>query len=152
VTTGLTALRFDSETGDYIGQGETQTWEPVDGNFSAARNFAEGISVDFDGLTSSMWWSLDFAASGAVELERGAYEYATRFPFNQESEPGLSISGSGRGCNTLTGTFDVLEAVDDAASLQVAPALRSDLLRQCVLEDEGQSHAQARRQPVAEST
>lgn len=40
-----------------------------------------------------------------------AYEGATRYPFQSPTTPGLSVSGTGRGCNTLTGRFDVLEAV-----------------------------------------
>ncbi|NEV63155.1 DUF4082 domain-containing protein [Thiorhodococcus minor] len=119
VTRGHSLLRFDSETGDYIGQGLVHTWTPEDGSFGAERNFDQGVSIDFDGLTPSTWWSLDFAAAQAVDLERGAYEDATRFPFNAESEPGLSISGSGRGCNTLSGRFDVLEArYSDAGSVE----------------------------------
>jgi hypothetical protein len=37
------------------------------------------------------------------------YELATRFPFQAATVPGLSVSGEGRGCNTLTGRFEVLE-------------------------------------------
>jgi hypothetical protein len=32
-------------------------------------------------------------------------------PFQGSDQPGLSVSGDGRGCNTLTGRFEVLEAV-----------------------------------------
>lgn len=37
------------------------------------------------------------------------YEDATRFPFQEDFEPGLSVSGDGRACNTLTGQFQVLQ-------------------------------------------
>jgi hypothetical protein len=42
-------------------------------------------------------------------LRVGSYENATRYPFQSPTSPGLSVFGSGRGCNTLTGRFDVLE-------------------------------------------
>ena len=59
----------------------------------------------------STWWTLDFKARDGVELIAGPYEGATRYPFQSPATPGLDVSGSGRGCNTLTGRFDVLEAV-----------------------------------------
>ncbi|MGF1526113.1 MAG: hypothetical protein ACFCBW_04885 [Candidatus Competibacterales bacterium] len=110
VTTGATALYFDSESGDYIGQGEERTWTEQDGDFAAGRNFDAGVTIDFDGVDPGRWWTLDFAAVAAEPLMRGPYEGATRFPFQTPQAPGLSVSGSGRGCNTLEGRFDVLEA------------------------------------------
>ena len=41
----------------------------------------------------------------------GVYENAARFPFQDPSQPGLSVSGDGRGCNTLTGRFEVNQVV-----------------------------------------
>jgi hypothetical protein len=67
------------------------------------------VSVSFDG-GSGAWWNLDFAPSqGGEQLGVGVYEDAERFPFQSPTSPGLSVSGSGRGCNTLTGRFEVLE-------------------------------------------
>ena len=53
---------------------------------------------------------MDFSAPYNAPLLPGAYETAARSPFQLPSQPGLSIYGDGRGCNTLTGRFDVLEA------------------------------------------
>ncbi|GAB3067791.1 hypothetical protein [Micromonospora schwarzwaldensis] len=47
---------------------------------------------------------------GSQPLTPGTYENATRYPFNGAG-PGLSLHGNGRGCNELTGTFTVLNAV-----------------------------------------
>ena len=41
----------------------------------------------------------------------GTYSGAERYPFQSPTKPGLSVSGSGRGCNQLTGRFVVLELV-----------------------------------------
>ena len=103
-----TFLFMDSEPGDFIGQGQIRDFTTEDGNFSAFVNFDNGVSLDFDGTE---FWFLDFAAPGAVPLVPGVYEGATRYPFQSPTEPGLSVSGDGRGCNTLTGRFIVLEAV-----------------------------------------
>jgi hypothetical protein len=101
-----TYLYFNSEPGDYIGGGQEQTWTEDDGVFFISRNFDDGVSVDFNGTDR---WGLDFAAPGNVELSVGPYENAERFPFQSPTRPGLSVSGNGRGCNTLTGRFDILE-------------------------------------------
>jgi len=52
------------------------------------------------------------AAPDGQQLLPGVYEGATYWPFQAPLTPGLDFSGGGRGCNTLTGRFEVLlEAV-----------------------------------------
>jgi hypothetical protein len=92
-----------SEAGDYIGQGQTYFYGATDGTFAASKNFDNGVSVSFDNASHN--WSLDFAAPQSVLLAPGTYLGATRFPFQSPTEPGLDVSGDGRGCNTLTGSF-----------------------------------------------
>jgi hypothetical protein len=104
-----TALVLDSQPGDYIGGGIDQTITEADGTFTASRNFANGVSLYFDGGPD--WWYLDFAGPMDAPIAVGVYEEATRFPFQSPTGPGLSIHGSGRGCNELTGRFEVLEVV-----------------------------------------
>lgn len=105
---GATFLYFDSQPGDYIGGGLERTWTPAEGSFSATTNYDGGVSIDFDG--GSDWWYLDFAPpQGGEQLGVGTYEDAERFPFQSPTRPGLSVSGSGRGCNELSGRFVVLE-------------------------------------------
>lgn len=118
---GETIFHYMSEPGDYIGQGQELTLTPADADFNVSRNFANGVSVSINNFSfpnqpSVIFWYADFAAPFNVELLPGPYENATRFPFNDQSEPGLSISGDGRGCNMLTGRFDVLEAIYDSTS------------------------------------
>src|SRR5207245_7963884 len=60
------------------------------------------------------WWDLDFAAPGNATLTPGSYLNATRFPFQAFNVPGLDVSGQGRGSNTLTGKFTVIQAVYEA--------------------------------------
>src|SRR6266404_167468 len=105
-----TLLFLNSQASDYIGQGEGRLITPADGTFTASRNLNNGVSVDFAGSAPGDFWSLDFAAPMGTTLVPGAYEGATRWPFQAASSPGLSVYGDGRGCNTLTGRFVVLEA------------------------------------------
>ncbi|MEZ5287743.1 MAG: fibronectin type III domain-containing protein [Vicinamibacterales bacterium] len=110
-----TILDLDSEPGDYIGQGLHRTFTPADGAFSLSRNFDNGVSVSFYGTDPGVWWFLDFAAPADVPLAPGIYAGAMRYPFQDPTAPGLSVSGEGRGCNTLTGDFSILYVHYDAA-------------------------------------
>jgi hypothetical protein len=104
-----TALQLKSQPGDSVGGGTDQTFTPAEGTFTARPNFANGVDIFFDG--GPHWWQLSFAAPGNVALVPGVYDGATRFPFQSPTAPGMSVSGEGRGCNTLTGRFEVLEAI-----------------------------------------
>jgi HYR domain len=104
-----TFLYMNSEPGDYIGQGIEQLYTSDDstirGSFSQDGGgfFASVIQGNYD-----HWWYVDFAAPPGEPLVEGSYTGALRYPFN-DGAPGLSVSGDGRGCNTLTGQFDVNE-------------------------------------------
>lgn len=100
-------LVFTGDAGDYISQG--RTWSYTEGVQATGSSDQRVVSVSV--WTDSTWWNLDFAAPAGAALVPGVYEGATRYPFNDGAEPGLSLSGDGRGCNTLTGRFEVLEAV-----------------------------------------
>jgi len=105
----VTSLSLNSDPGDFIGGGQSLFLTPADGTFSATTNFDSGVSVSLFGPVH--FWFLDFSAAGNVPLTLGTYTGATRFPFQAFNENGLSVDGDGRGCNTLTGSFTVLEIV-----------------------------------------
>jgi hypothetical protein len=92
---------------------------PADGSFSVSPTFNNvtdnGVSVFFFG--SNHFFSLDFAAPSGLPLTVGTYTGATRDPFQAPTDPGLAVFGDGFGCNTLTGSFTVLEAVYDASGV-----------------------------------
>ena len=103
-------LHYESEPGDYIGQGETHTYTEADGTFTIFRTFDNGVNVNFQ---NGEWWYLNFAAPFAAELTTGFYPDAQRHPFQDADRPGLDFSGDGRGCNMLTGEFTVSDMVWD---------------------------------------
>jgi hypothetical protein len=98
-------LVFSGDEGDYISQG--QTWSYTEGVQGTASSDQRVVSIS---VWTDTWWNLEFAAPEGAQLLPGVYEAATRYPFNEAYEPGLSLSGDGRGCNTLTGRFEVHEA------------------------------------------
>jgi hypothetical protein len=65
--------------------------------------------VEFN-INNGDYWTTDFAGPTTVRLAPGDYDNAQRYPFQPAGTPGLSVYGAGRGCNTLTGNFDVLKA------------------------------------------
>lgn len=102
-----TFLYFNSEPGDYIGQGIEQTWTTDDGVFTVTGNASSNVvSINFNGTS---WWYLNFAAPKDQTLQPGHYEDASRYPFQSPTLPGLSVYGDGRGCNTSIGRFNILE-------------------------------------------
>lgn len=107
-----TRLSFRGDPGDYITGGASYRYDASNAALNFSRNFDNGVSVSVNGAT---WWYLDFAAPGDVPLVPGTYTGAVRFPFQAPDQPGLSLSGDGRGCNTLTGQFTVHQAEYDGA-------------------------------------
>ena len=73
-------------------------------------------SVSVDGANGD-WWYLDFEPAAGDVLAPGTYTGATRYPFNGTGA-GLSISGEGRGCNELSGSFTVNEFTTDRSALR----------------------------------
>jgi len=111
-----TALYFDSQPGDFIGQGLERTWTPADLTFRVLASSPSTIWIRADNFPSgSVWWDLNFAAPANAVLTPGTYEDAIRYPFQSPLMPGFSVSGSGRGCNELAGRFIIYELVTNAA-------------------------------------
>lgn len=108
----VTSLSMTSDPGDYIGDG--QTWfftEPGDGLFRVETNSENGFSVTFSNAPLTQFWTLDFGAPNNQPLTVGTYLGAMRFGYQTAGSPGLQVSGDGRGCNTVTGSFQVLQVV-----------------------------------------
>lgn len=106
-TTTNGSLTVQSDPGDWVGQGGTY-------EYSAASTFVAGyapggrrIEILFGQTGPS--WRLSFEAADGLPLTPGVYYNAERQPAQSPGHPGLSVSGLGRGCNTLTGTFSVFQ-------------------------------------------
>jgi hypothetical protein len=111
-----TFLSMSSDAGDYIGQGLTYHYTVADGPLTAEKNYDNGVSISFNTPTYDHFWYLDFAAPQSALLAPGVYAGATRFPFQAATVPGLDVGGDGRGCNTLTGSFEVKAIVYGAGT------------------------------------
>lgn len=105
---GATSLTITSEPGDFIGQGVDRHFTPADGSFYVHHEPGV-VEVSFDGGPEH-YWVFELVAPDGDELVPGPYRGATRHPFQSPARPGISVSAEARGCNTLTGRFQVLEA------------------------------------------
>jgi hypothetical protein len=66
-------------------------------------------------------WHLDFSTEQlGVPLGIGVYNDAQRAAFAQPGRPGLSVGGDGRGCNQISGRFQIHEYVLERGDVQRA--------------------------------
>lgn len=103
------SLTMTSDEGDFIGLGQQYSYSTSANDAFNSTASANGSVVQV-GMNNpgGDFWSLEFAAPAGQSLTTGTYNDATRYPFHGEG-PGLSVSGQGRGCNALTGSFTVSE-------------------------------------------
>jgi hypothetical protein len=117
VATG--SLSFSGNPGDYISQGKSYSYSTSHGDaLDVSSSTGSTVSISVNAYNGD-WWTLDFDAPGTPDrpvpgqpavLAPGTYTGAHRYPFNGNG-PGLDLSGEGRGCNELTGSFTIIKAV-----------------------------------------
>lgn len=98
-TNGATFFYFSSSPTAWIGAGQTLM---LTSSFSATRS---GNSVSF----STSGYQLRIIGANSSLPTVGFYPGAARYPF-QDAGPGLNFTSPGRGDNTLSGWFNVLQA------------------------------------------
>ena len=134
-----TFLSYNSAPGDYIGAGQTQRYVLADGIWSATADSQTGapnhVTVRVTNFPAGWWWAVDLAAPKGQPLKVGVYEAARRWPFQPDTQPGLNFSGTGRGCNTLTGRFEITDLLFGPSN--TVDRLRATFEQHC----EGQSPA-----------
>jgi hypothetical protein len=102
-----------SDTGDYIGQGQQQVFTPANSTITVSGNPGD-VSID---VNSPSGYTLEFAAPQGQSLQPGVYDGATRAAFRSGLEPGIDISGDGRGCDVDQGRFEIKDIHLDASGV-----------------------------------
>lgn len=114
---GLPETSLEMEGSDYIGQGKVWSYDDANATFSpSVFSDLKGLRVSLRGDDGSNW-NLSFDATADGPLAAGSYLEAKRYPFNNLA-PGISVTGNGRGCNKINGSFDVLQAEYEAGELK----------------------------------
>jgi len=113
-------LYFESQYGDYIGGGDSLMFNVQDSPAGTTTTLTPSVYGDFsmsqtvDGVPGyAHYFYLNLAVPDDKKLAPGRYEGAERF--GSSTVPGLDFFGDGRGCNAVTGRFDVLEAAYDSS-------------------------------------
>jgi HYR domain len=105
-----TFLQLDSQPGDPLGGGLQQTFTPADATFGAFSN-GEDTFVNVYAPASGVWNIEISAPRGSGQLTPGTYTNIARSPFRAWGQPGMDVTSSAGGCNTVSGTFTIAEAV-----------------------------------------
>src|SRR5919201_507778 len=97
-----------SDPGDWIGGGGQRLFDAANARITL-RGSAGYAEIGVSGGTAGDYYTLDFAAPSGQTLAPGVYVGAQRAPFREAGRPGIDIYGSGRGCNEISGLFEVLD-------------------------------------------
>ena len=95
-----------SDRGDYIGGGQPRLFDSDNAAISVSGSAAY-LTVTVSGGTRGDSYRMDFAAPPGQALTTGVYDRAQSAPFRTATRPGIDIGGDGRGCNEITGRFEV---------------------------------------------
>lgn len=104
---GVTSIYIESDVGDPIENGNSFSFTPVDGVFTAAKNQGNGVSAYFNSSKYSHYLSLDFAAPSNRVITVGRYMDAAYYPYQQPDEPGLNVIDDYGFSHSVTGWFEV---------------------------------------------
>jgi len=97
---------FDGDPSDFIHPG-TDTITQGTWSGSGSADYLT-INATPSNSTQGSWWYLTFSTRQLGQpLAVNVYTMAERAAFASPGHPGIDVSGSGRGCNTITGKFQV---------------------------------------------
>jgi hypothetical protein len=103
---GGDVIYFDGDPDNYIFKGKQTVTQ---GKWSATASSTQvHVHVDPTNTQQGLWWDLYFDSSKlGAPLAPQVYTDAMRWPFQTTGHPGLDVSGDGRGCNMVTGRFQI---------------------------------------------
>jgi len=111
---GQNILFYSSQPGDFIGQGLEVTITGAQANFRASSSRPSKAHVELIALDTFQLYAIDLGSANSVRLVPGSYEDAQIAGlFQNPDHPGLAFTAENRSCSTVTGRFDLLEAVYD---------------------------------------
>jgi hypothetical protein len=96
-------LTIISQPGDFVGQGQSYSYVQSTTTFRQAWGVGTDIAVDT--------WTVQLGAPKGGRVQVGTYTGATSSLVG--NNPYISITGTGHGCNTSTGSFTVLAVTYD---------------------------------------
>lgn len=111
VRPGITSLTMESHPGDSIGQGQSYDLTPGNTDFTFNPTVT-GLTAQLRTLTTGVPWEVDMFPAPGKHLVVGTYRDVVMYPYNErQGKPGLSVTGDGNGCDSVTGSFTVKQVV-----------------------------------------
>jgi hypothetical protein len=120
-----TYLAYDSQPGEFTGQGQSGRLAPPAAAFTV-RGSTGWVTVNVD--AGDEYWMVMLTAPEGKQLTTGVYENAVRSGDNTTG-PGLWVTSSGRGCAPVTGHFTVNTLSTDTSGRVIA--LDADFTQYC---------------------
>lgn len=121
-----TSYSFVSETGDYIGQGQTRSYTAASAQIAVS---GTGQDLSMSVRAGNDDWRIQLAAPRGQTFQAGRYYFAERASFRSGRSPGIDIGGNGRGCNETWGSVYIRQ-IEYAAGGAIA-ALDATALQRC---------------------
>lgn len=106
--------QLQSDPGDYIGGGQNYNYTQAAAVFTVTASGGH-LSISVQGAQQ---WSGDFQLPDSLnQLVPGNYTDLQRYTFHDPAKGGLDWHGEGRGCNTLSGSFNIDSVTYDTGNL-----------------------------------
>jgi hypothetical protein len=106
-----TSYQYNSQPGDYIGGGISNSYTLANATIGLS---GSANSVFFYVNTANESWSIPLTAPVGEQLHPGTY-YNAEGAFQTGRAPGLYVSGDGRGCDQIYGTFAINQIATDVS-------------------------------------
>jgi hypothetical protein len=103
-------LVFEGPTGEFVSGGRRVSISGPRKSVSMIERDTHSVELTFEGADG---WELDLAAPDNQPLATKRYPAAQRYPFQDSAHPGLSLTGAGRACNSVSGEFTITSLVRD---------------------------------------
>jgi hypothetical protein len=144
-TTG-NSLFLAGDANDFIHAGQDLITQAQFADASSQRHLS--FTVTPTDSAQGLWWYVEFSSQQlGQDLAIGEYLDAERYPFESPATPGLSVSGDGSGCNTLSGKFTITDLAWRGSALLRATAAFEQHCEQGVAALRGCIHYDSAAQP-----
>jgi hypothetical protein len=134
-------MYFDGDPGEYIYSGQLTVTDATWGDtVTGTPPYRIRINIDPTDSGQGLWWNTEFSTEKlGVPMAEQPYYDAMRIPFEDDGHPGMSVTGDGRGCNQISGEFQIVDLTMNGSTLQSFTATwnqqcdnQSTRLRGCV--------------------
>jgi hypothetical protein len=113
-TPTTTSIELSSDAGDYIGGGSSYAYDKSDADISL-RTIGDRLVIDIEG---DEVWHADFEPpAGNTFVQVGTYENLTLYGLHDPAIGGMSWTGEGRACTSVSGRFIVNSVEYDNTTL-----------------------------------